>query len=119
MNDIVVVDDDKDVLEVFTEFLKIKGFNVVGIGYNGKEAVELYKKHSPNAILLDVMMPEYDGIYALYHIRQFDPNAVVIMVTADLSTDTQKKLQEYEASVVINKPYDIDSVVDIIHKMKK
>lgn len=114
---IVVVDDDTDILDVFTEFLKIKGFNIAGTGVNGKEAVELYKKHSPTVILLDVMMPEYDGIYALYHIRQIDPDAVIIMVTADLSSDTQKKLKEYNASAVINKPYDIDVVVDTINKI--
>ena len=118
MNDIVVVDDDKDVLEIFIEFLEIKGFNIVGAGNNGKEAVALYKKHSPNAILLDVMMPEYDGIYALYHIRQIDPDAIIIMVTADLSIDTQKKLQEYNASAIIHKPYDIDTVVDTINKIQ-
>lgn len=116
---VVVVDDDVDTVEVFCEYLEIKGVEVVGRGYNGKTAVELYETLKPDIILLDVMMPDYDGFYGLENIKKIDSAAKVIMVTADLTYDTEKRLKELNSSAVIYKPYEIDSVVDMIDKVHK
>lgn len=116
---VIVIDDDVDTVEVFCEYLAIKNIDVVGHGYNGKTAVELYEKFKPDLALLDVMMPEYDGFYGLENIKKLDPAAKVIMVTADLTYDTEKKLKELNASAIIYKPYEIDSVIDTIHRVAK
>jgi len=116
---VIVVDDDRDTVEVFTEYLSLKGIDVVAKGYNGKEAVELYKEYTPDITLLDVMMPEHDGFYGLQNIRRINPNAKVIMVTADLTSDTEKKMHELQASAILYKPYEIDSVVETIDKVSK
>lgn len=116
---VIVVDDDVDTVEVFCEYLEIKDITVLGRGYNGKTAVELYEKYRPDIALLDVMMPEYDGFFGLENIKSINPDAKVIMVTADLTFDTEKKLKDLNASAVIYKPYEIDSVVDTIHKVHK
>lgn len=116
---VVVVDDDVDTVEVFSEYLEIKEITVLGRGYNGRTAVELYNKFKPDVILLDVMMPEYDGFFALENIRKIDANAKVIMVTADLTSDTEKRLKELNASAIIYKPYEIDSVIETIHNIFK
>lgn len=114
---VIVIDDDVDTVEVFCEYLAIKNITVVGRGYNGKKAVELYEQLAPDIVLLDVMMPEYDGFYGLENIKKINPDAKVIMVTADLTYDTEKKLKEFNASAVIYKPYEIDSVIETIHKV--
>ena len=114
---VIVVDDDVDTVEVFCEYLEIKDIRVVGRGHNGKKAVELYESLQPDIVLLDVMMPEYDGFYGLSNIKKINPAAKVIMVTADLTYDTEKKLKEFSASAVIYKPYEIDSVIETIHKV--
>ena len=114
---VIVVDDDIDTVEVFCEYLEIKDITVVGRGHSGKQAVELYEKIRPDLVLLDVMMPEYDGFYGLEHIKKINPEAKIIMVTADLTYDTEKKLKELNASAVIYKPYEIDSVIETIHKV--
>ncbi len=116
---VIVVDDDVDTVEVFCEYLEIKDITVLGRGYNGKTAVELYEKYRPDIALLDVMMPEYDGFFGLENIKNINPDAKVIMVTADLTFDTEKKLKDLNASAVIYKPYEIDSVIDTIHKVYK
>jgi DNA-binding NarL/FixJ family response regulator len=116
---VVVIDDDVDTVEVFCEYLEIKDIEVVGRGYNGKTAVELYEKLKPDIMLLDVMMPDYDGFYGLENIKKINPNAKLIMVTADLTYDTEKKLKMFNASAIIYKPYEIDSVIDTIHKVYK
>jgi len=55
----------------------------------------------------------------LKKIREFDPNAKVIMVTADLTADTAEKLTQLNASAVIYKPYEIDRVLETIDKVNK
>ena len=114
---VIVIDDDVDTVEVFCEYLEIKDISVVGRGHSGKKAIELYEKLRPDIVLLDVMMPDYDGFYGLEHIKKINPDAKVIMVTADLTYDTEKKLKEFNASAVIYKPYEIDSVIETIHKV--
>jgi DNA-binding NarL/FixJ family response regulator len=116
---VIVIDDDVDTVEVFCEYLEIKDITVLGRGYNGKAAVELFEKHKPDIVLLDVMMPEFDGFYGLENIKKIDPAAKVIMVTADLTYDTEKKLKTLNASAIIYKPYEIDSVIDTINKVYK
>lgn len=116
---VIVVDDDVDTVEVFCEYLEIKDITVLGRGYNGKTGVELYETFKPDIALLDVMMPEYDGFYGLENIKKINPNAKVIMVTADLTYDTEKQLKTLNASAVIYKPYEIDSVIDTINKVYK
>ena len=119
MTSVIVVDDDRDTVEVFCEYLNIKNIQVLGRGYDGKAAVDLYQEHKPDIVLLDVMMPDYDGFYGLEQIRKHDPNAKIIMVTADLTSDTEKKLVELKASAMIYKPYEIDSVIETIEKVSK
>ena len=116
---VIVEDDDRDTVEVFCEYLSIKDVEVIGRGTNGREAVELYKKLKPDIVLLDVMMPEYDGFYGLRNIRKHDQNAKVIMVTADLTSDTEKKLEELQATAVLYKPYEIESVIETLEKVNK
>lgn len=117
MVNVIVIDDDIDTVEVFCEYLEIKDIVVLGRGYNGKTAVELYEKLTPDIVLLDVMMPEYDGFYGLKNIKKINPAAKIIMVTADLTYDTEKQLNALGASAVIYKPYEIDSVIDTIHRV--
>ncbi len=110
----LVVDDDPDAVEMFSDYLENKGVNVIGKAKDGKEGFELYKKLKPDVVFLDVIMPNFDGFYTLKKIREIDSNAKIIMVTADFSPSTKTKLKELKASDIIYKPYDgkaIDRVI--------
>ena len=61
----------------------------------------------------------YDGFYGLEQIRKLEKNKKIIMVTADLTSDTEKKLVDLKASAMIYKPYEIDSVIETIEKVNK
>jgi DNA-binding NtrC family response regulator len=110
----IVVDDDIDTLDVFCEYLELYQFRIVGKAYNGERVAELYSKFKPDVVFLDVMMDNYDGIYALEQIRKVNPDAIVIMVTADLTKDTSDKLAHLQASSVIYKPFDIKNVINTV-----
>lgn len=113
----VVVDDDKDTVSVLSDFLQIKGVEVVGKGYDGQEAIELYKRIKPDVLFLDVMMERFDGFYALERIRQTHHDAFVIVVTADLTCETHDRLENLKASAIIHKPYDINEIMRILGRI--
>ncbi len=108
----IVVDDEVDVREIFIELLQMNDVQVVASGKNGKEAVDLYKTHKPDFVFLDYLMPEYDGLYAIEKISEFDPNAKIILVSGsyfenNVLGDVVKK--------IIKKPIDITEVLKAIY----
>jgi len=115
----IVIDDDKNIVDFFSEFLELKGINVVGKGYDGKEAVELYVTLRPDVVFLDVMMDRFDGLYALEEIKKIDHCANVIMVTADLRHDTHVKITSLNATAVIFKPFEMDAVMHAINDLSR
>jgi len=114
---VIVIDDDYNTVEVFTEFLELSGIKVVGRGYDGKDGVNLYKQLKPDIVFLDVMMPDYDGLYALENIKKINPNALVVMITADLTRETEVKLENMKATSIVYKPFDIQQIIEIIDKL--
>lgn len=63
------------------------------------------------------MMEGYDGIYGLEKIREICQDAIVIMVTADMTVSTHNKLITLDASAIVYKPYDIDEIIHILDKL--
>ena len=81
--DILVVDDHPIVREGLVAILESQiDFNVVAEGNNGVEALALYKKHAPNVVLMDLQMPQMDGVAAIQQIRAHDPEAKIVVLTA-------------------------------------
>ena len=113
----IVVDDDKDTVAVFRDYLKLKNVDVVGTGYDGKQGVELFKKFKPDVVFLDHRMPEYNGLFALYNIRQIDPDAIVIIITADNTLDMNPKIHELNPSRIIHKPFNINEVMAVVEEI--
>ena len=118
-NRVVIVDDNEDITSVLSDILDIGGFNIVGIGHDGKEAVSLYRKHKPDFILLDVRMPIMDGIQALKEIKDENPNANVIMITADDGTGIIQELKKLNATAIIVKPFKIETIFETIKNINK
>ncbi len=117
MTSAILVDDDYNIVKVFEQYLRLNNIDVLGHGYDGKEAVTLYEKLKPDVVLLDVMMPYHDGFYALEKIKEIDPDAKVIAVTADLTADTEKKLKNLKVSGIIYKPYHMHDILNTIENV--
>ncbi|TVL97622.1 MAG: hypothetical protein CV087_22125 [Candidatus Brocadia sp. WS118] len=112
-----IIDDDRQTVEVFAEYLEMCKVNVVARGYDGKDAVEIYKKLKPDIIFLDLAMPVYDGIYALSEIRASDKDAKVVIVTADLKKELEERMQELKPTEVLIKPFDVEKILAILGKI--
>ena len=114
MTNSVVVDDDEDSLELFCEILEHLGVDVLGTGKDGKEGVHAFKKHRPDVIFVDLLMPKYDGFYAIDRIFNIDANAKIVVITGDLRVGESYLLDTYDVSAVIYKPFDISTVKQVI-----
>ena len=114
---VIVIDDENDVAEVLCEFLKIKEIEVVGKGKNGKEAFELYKKHHPDIVLMDLVMPNYDGFYGIEKIRKYDPKSKIMIISASLTHLYVKKLLKLNINSILLKPYDLNNIVEKINQV--
>ncbi len=110
----IVIDDDQDVLDVFCELLSIAGVDVIDKGTDGRDAERLYEKHRPDLIFVDLLMPEYDGFYAIERIRGIDPNAKIVIVTGDLKAGESYLLDSYNVSAIIYKPFDIHMIKQVL-----
>ena len=110
----IVADDDQSNLELFSELLEINDIKIVGKVTNGKEAVIAFQKLKPDVVFLDVMMPEFDGLYALEEIRKIDPSSIVIMITADTSDETSSRLDKLQPTAIVHKPYEMNSVLHFL-----
>lgn len=111
----IVVDDDEDSLDSICQTLEIGGIDIIAKGHDGEEAYQLYKSLSPDILILDMNMPNYDGGYALEKITQEFPKAKIIVVTAF----TDYKFEKAKATAVFTKPYDFEPFLDTIKKVAK
>lgn len=116
MYDVLIVDDNKDILQIMKEYLTINGIQVVGTAENGYDAVTQYKIHEPDSILLDVYMPKFDGIYALEKIRDEDKNVKIIMITGNKDSKTREKMSMFRPTAIFYKPPDLKKIIEIIKK---
>lgn len=109
METILVVDDERDIVSALNIYLKAEGWNVVS-AYSGREAIDIARENRVQLILMDIMMPEMDGIAAMTEIRTFS-NVPVILLTAK-SEDSDKILGlNVGADDYITKPFSPAEVV--------
>lgn len=116
---VIVIDDESDVSEVLCEFLTIKGIEVVGKGKNGKDALELYKKHNPDIVMMDLVMPKYDGFFGIEKIRNYDPKSKIMIISASLTTSYVKRLLELNVDSISLKPYDLSNVIETLYNIQQ
>ncbi len=107
---IAVVDDEAQIREMITSYLCNEGYEVVEAA-DGKEAVALSKKQTIDLMLLDIMMPNMDGIQALREIRLIDRKLPVIMLTAKAEEIDKLLGLEMGADDYITKPFSMRELV--------
>lgn len=104
MYNILICDDEKDIVSALEIYLRAEGYETVA-AYNGREALEALARHDIQLVLLDIMMPELDGISTMSRLREHS-NVPVILLTAK-SEDTDKVLGlNVGADDYVTKPFN-------------
>lgn len=111
---ILVVDDDRVLLNLFGKVFSRLGLQVMLVN-NGKDALELAKKHVPDVILLDIKMPGMDGLTVLKEIKKTDPDVEIIIMTGYANLDSALEAIKYGAFDYLKKPFEkLDLVVNTV-----
>lgn len=114
MTSVIIVDDNEDIVSSLSELLEFHGINVLGKGYNGFDAVQLFNQHNPDVVLLDLQMPEYDGLYALRIIREKDVKASVIIITGGIPESQSDEIHLLRPAKIMIKPIDVNTLIESI-----
>lgn len=113
---ILVVDDTKFMRKMLTDILKQYGHEVVGEAENGRQAVQKYEELQPDIVLMDITMPEMDGIEAMKEIRLLNPSAVVLICSAMSQQDLISDALKAGANGYVMKPFKPNRVNEIVRK---
>ena len=114
---ILICDDAAFMRMMIKGILGKGGYDVVGEAENGLKAVEKYKEVSPDLVLMDITMPEMDGIQAVKEIKKIDANAKVIMCSAMGQQAMVVESIQAGAKDFIVKPFQEDRVLEAVKKV--
>ncbi len=115
---VIIIDDDEDILELLSEYLLLEDFDVVGRGTDGLMAVNLYDEYKPDFVIMDIAMPQYDGIYGLENIKKLNPNAIVIILTGNSDKAINQKIIQLNPTMILEKPYPVEKLVSALKSIK-
>jgi DNA-binding NtrC family response regulator len=104
---ILVVDDDPEVRMATRDFLSSKGYDV-SVAEGGRDALRQLDSSPADVVLLDVAMPDMDGLETLKRIVSAHPNLPVIMVTGNADIEITSKVLQLGAADYVPKPFDLD-----------
>ena len=114
---ILICDDVAFMRMMIKDILTKNGYNIAGEAENGAKAVEKYNELKPDLVLMDITMPEMDGIEALKKIKAGDPNAMVIMCSAMGQQAMVIESIQSGAKDFIVKPFQADRVIEAVKKV--
>lgn len=118
-NRILIVDDAAFMRMMIKDILTKNDYEVVGEAENGLKAIEKYKELTPDLVLMDITMPELDGIQAVKQIKAYDANAKVIMCSAMGQQAMVIESIQAGAKDFIVKPFQAERVIEAIQKVLK
>lgn len=111
---ILICDDSILARKQLKDILVEHGYNNFLEASNGQEAIDVYKENNPELVFVDIVMPVKDGVQAIHEIREFDPEANIIVVSS-VGTQTQLKNAIIEgARDFVQKPYTNSGIADIL-----
>jgi two-component system response regulator CpxR len=115
---VLLVDDEKDFVEVLAERLENRGFEVRQ-AFNGEEAINLLNQQDVDVVILDVLMPGKDGVQTLSEIKQLKPLTEVIMLTGHGTIETAIQGMKFGAYDYLMKPTETEDLVTKINRACK
>jgi len=113
VNKILIIDDEEHLCWALEKGLRQEGYQVL-TATRGKEGLELIQNETPSLVILDLKMPEMDGLEVLVKAKDLIPKLPIIMITAHGSIDTAIEAMKLGAIDYITKPFDLDELKIIV-----
>jgi len=113
----LVVDDVAMHRHKLKQIIESEGHEVVGEATDGSQAVLKYKNLKPDLVTMDIMMGENGGIEAIKRIKEYDPNAMILVVSSIAEKDIVLDALECGAHAYVLKPFDKDKVANTLQNI--
>ncbi len=116
---ILIVEDAAYMRDMLVEMLEQEegSYEVVGFAVNGKEAVEKYKELKPDIVTMDLVMEVMDGIQAIREIKKYDPNALIIAISALGTPEYKDAALDAGADEYLWKPFTINNLFEALERL--
>ena len=119
MYNILICDDEKDIVSALKIYLCAEGYNVF-LAYNGHEALQVVAKNEIHLVLLDIMMPEMDGVETFHNMKKDEENknldTIVIVVTANAVSGAEELYLKEGFDAYTSKPVSFSIISNILDK---
>lgn len=112
---ILIVEDAQFTRNIIVKFLKKEGYAILEAS-NGREGLQVIRDRAPDCILLDLLMPDLNGLQVLEALQAEGSTIPVIVLTADIQQTTRQQCMNLGAFLVINKPPNRDELLAVIQK---
>jgi two-component system chemotaxis response regulator CheY len=113
----VIADDEAFIRQVLQNMLRRLGIEVVGVAETGLQTLALYREHRPDLVVLDIAMPEMDGMETLRRLLAMDPEARVLVCTSFSSQQYVVEALKVGAKGYLSKPFDLERIREKISKI--
>ena len=111
---VLIADDEEGILTTLSQILSDEGYQTVTTT-SGEEALHLYRERRPDVVFLDIWLPDWDGLETLQALRDFDPSAMVIMMSGHGTSETAVKSIKMGAHDYLEKPMSYDRTVQAVN----
>ena len=116
-NGILIVDDAAFMRMMIKDVLSKNGFTICGEAENGAKAIEKYKETNPELVIMDITMPEVDGIQAVKEIKKINSGAKIIMCSAMGQQAMVIEAIQAGAKDFIVKPFQAERIIEAVRKV--
>lgn len=113
---VLVADDEPALVHLLQANLEFEGYETL-VATNGRDTLEMIRTHSPDVLLLDVMMPVLDGWDVLRFMRASGFNTRVIVVTAKAQDEARLRGWELGCDEFVTKPFDLESLLRVVYEV--
>ena len=114
---ILIVEDALYMRETIEMMLDPERYEIVGTAVNGIEAVSKYKELKPDLVTMDLVMEKMDGIQAIEEIKRYDPNALILVISALGTPEYMEEAMEAGADEYLWKPFTVKILKEAVEKL--
>lgn len=107
---ILLVDDDRDLVESLADFIELKGHDV-DIAMTAEEGIAAASKNDYDAILMDIGLPDINGVSTFYSIKEMKPESRILLMTGFSSDQVEREFTPGDPLPVMTKPLDLDAMM--------
>ena len=116
MSKILVIDDEQGIRNLLDTLLSRKGYEVV-LASNGQKGLELFRRERPDVVVLDLKMPEMNGLTVLQQIRQLNPVQPVVILTGAATAEAEQQVRALGVTEFVEKEFSMHRLGDCLKRL--